>query len=541
MNRTLRRKRLLAAALLGLITVVVAGCLSDLVEPTRDNPLDPDNPSTDSQEPAKPSALTAFVADRLVVLTWSMSDTTVVGSYNVYRWEVEEGDDVIESFELLGTSETRMYDDVEVRNGVQYAYEVSAVNHAGLEGKVSSSIRATASIYGVSIESGRVKTATRNVTLTMSAAIGTQRMQISNSSDLAGAQWEPYRVTPAWELLAGDGEKTVYARFRDADDNESDTVNDDIVLDTRAAISSVTEDSGGEEMEAGDTIHFTIATGEPHGVATVAIGAAVQDILLHDDGTSGDTVPNDGVYERDYIVEYGVEIIHGVVTGDFMDDIGNRAEPVIAPGRVTILEYPTAVVLHAPAPRSEQRIDLSWTRNNDADFDSYKVYRSYIPGVDVSTDRELIAEITNQPATDFSDTGLWPDSTYYYAVYVIDQIGLATISNEESGTTVASEPPEPVTLFEPWAPDSTSLDLSWSVGQADNFAAYELIGWEQDPPNPPNSAGKRVITRITDRTETFYTHENLVNTLVYWYQVAVVDSFGESALSDSVWGQPRTD
>jgi hypothetical protein len=192
----------------------------------------------------------------------------------------------------------------------------------------------------------------------------------------------------------------------------------------------------------------------------------------------------------------------------------------------------------APVPLSERKIVLSWSRNNDSDFSAYKLYRSYVPGVDVSTERELIGDFSSQSATDHTDTGLEPDSTYYYAVYVVDRAGLSSISNEVSATTVENLPPDAVELFTPWAADSTSLDLSWTISDADDFMYYELIGWEEDPPAPPATSEKRVITRIESHSETFYTHESLDESIIYWYEVAVVDSFGAQALSNTVSGSP---
>ena len=184
-------------------------------------------------------------------------------------------------------------------------------------------------------------------------------------------------------------------------------------------------------------------------------------------------------------------------------------------------------------------LGLSWSRSNEADFGRYKLYRSYVPGVASSTVRELIAELSSQGDTDFTDTGLDPDSTYYYAVYVVDQIGLSALSNEVFGTTLANEPPDPVELYAPWAPDTTSLEISWAASEAEDFREYELIGWDQDPPNPPNSADKRLLARFPMRDDTFYTHASLIDSFVYWYQVIVVDSFGARAASDSVSGSPR--
>jgi fibronectin type 3 domain-containing protein len=533
----MRRHVWLAAFLVAATVLVLPGCFGDLTSPGHENPRDPDNPNTSSGTPDRPAGLTAVVSDRTVVLSWMMGDTTGIESYRVYRWEVVEGGD--EDYELLDTATDLSYEDNAVRNGQEYSYKVSGVNRLGLEGRQSQPLTVTPRIFGISIAGGRRKTPTRDVTLTMSAPATTGIMRVSNSPAIATAPWVPYQATYSWQLEPGDGPKTVRAQFRDAGDSQSEVVSDDIELDTRAVISSVTEDTGGDPMEAGDLIHFTVTAGEPYGTAWVTLGTSVSGITLYDDGTQGDSVADNGVYERDYEVEYGVEVVSATVSGGFIDEVGNEAPVALAPGTVTIQTPPTAVRMAVPIPLSRRSITLSWSRNNDSDFDRYKLYRSYVPGVGTSTRRRLLAEIVDAGQTDFTDSGLEPDSTYYYAVYALDAIGLSAISNEVAGTTLANEPPDPVQLYAPWAPDSVSLVLSWSRSEEDDFREYEVIGWEQDPPNPPNTSAKRVLARVATASETFYTHSSLVDSLVYWYEVAVVDSFGARALSNSVSGSPR--
>ena len=155
-----------------------------------------------------------------------------------------------------------------------------------------------------------------------------------------------------------------------------------------------------------------------------------------------------------------------------------------------------------------------------------------------SNDRELIGDISDQTDTDFTDTGLDPSTTYYYAVYVIDRAGLTSVSNEVAGTTVANEAPTAVELYEPWAPGGGVLEVSWSRNNDDDFAYYELIGWEEEPPGPPATSGKRVLARITDRDDTFFTHESLADSLIYWYEVTVADSFGAVTVSNTEFASP---
>jgi hypothetical protein len=60
---------------------------------------------------------------------------------------------------------------------------------------------------------------------------GNVQMRISNSEDLADAEWEPLAQTKQWQLDCAAGEVClVYAQFRDAALNESLIVNDDIQL-----------------------------------------------------------------------------------------------------------------------------------------------------------------------------------------------------------------------------------------------------------------------------------------------------------------------
>jgi fibronectin type 3 domain-containing protein len=529
----------LIVSLVGTLTcLLLAGCFEKLSEPSHSNPKDPANPETTSREPARPLGLAAVVSDRLVVLTWTVSDTSRIDHYNVYRWEVEE--DASADFELLDTSDVRRYEDHGVQNGQEYAYKVSGVNSFGLEGKLSPEKRATPRLFSVSIEQGRPKTGTRSVSLILSASAQTELMQISNDPNLSGATWLPYQATFSWQLTPGDGTKTVYARYRDADDDESATVSDEIILDTQAVILSLTEDSGGETLYAGDVIHFALDSGEPYGDASVDIGTAVPGVRLYDDGSEGDPVADDGVYERDYVIDNGVQAIDAAVEGHFSDEVGNSAEPALAAGTVTIHDPPAAVSMHAPAVLSERRIALSWSRSAASDFDAYKLYRAGSAGVDAAPGRKLLAEISDPGTTDYTDGGLEPDSTYYYVVYVVDEIGLTAVSNEVSATTLANAPPAAVELYAPWAPaDTTSLMLSWSQSDDEDFAQYELLGWEQDPPNPPDTSTQHVLARFDTRQETFYTHTSLRDSIVYWYQVAVIDSFGARTLSNTVSGSLR--
>lgn len=88
----------------------------------------------------------------------------------------------------------------------------------------------------VAINGGAAATNSANVTLTLtcSDANGCAQMQLSNDNSNWSAA-EPYAATKAWTLPAGDGTKTVYAKFEDTAGNWSAVVSDAILLDSSSS------------------------------------------------------------------------------------------------------------------------------------------------------------------------------------------------------------------------------------------------------------------------------------------------------------------
>jgi hypothetical protein len=111
----------------------------------------------------------------------------------------------------------------------------------------------------------------------------------------------------------------------------------------------------------------------------------------------------------------------------------NTAPSAVTPGNTA----PSAVTLSSPSEDNYSSSAISWSKNNDSDFASYKIYYSTTPGV--STSSTLAATITNSATTTCTVTGLSQSTTYYFKVYVYDSGGLSSASNEESATTISKE------------------------------------------------------------------------------------------------------
>ena len=115
----------------------------------------------------------------------------------------------------------------------------------------------------LSISNNAKYTNTYSVTLNLSATDecsgAVSGMRFSNDN-VNYSPWEDYRVKKDWQLSAGDGEKTVYAQFRDLAENESfPPVSDSIILDTAPPIAGSIVIKNGDEYTNDTLVSLTLA------------------------------------------------------------------------------------------------------------------------------------------------------------------------------------------------------------------------------------------------------------------------------------------
>lgn len=72
---------------------------------------------------------------------------------------------------------------------------------------------------------------------------GSIQMRFSNNN-VTYTPWEALSDSRSWNLTSGDGLKTVYAQFKDASGNVSDTITDSIILETEPPLGSIVVNSG---------------------------------------------------------------------------------------------------------------------------------------------------------------------------------------------------------------------------------------------------------------------------------------------------------
>lgn len=503
--------------------IAIVGCSGGLSEPT--------GFETEAY-PSPPSQINVTIGDGVIVLNWSHPQPDSVALYNIYR---KSNIDTVSR--LIDSTDVQSYTDSNLQNGVLYRYQLSSVGKNGFEGAKSVEINAAPAVHSLIIESGAEFTNTRSVQLTL-VGENAAFMLLGNDSLFTDSQWEPFQTPKTWTLSDGDGEKTVFVKYRDAQNRETfDIFRDKIILDSQAIISEVTENTGGQTKSSGQNILFTLQANEPNGDAVVDIGTARTNLKLFDDGTNGDTAADDGLYQRSFQIPPGLEVRNATIVGRFTDRAGNQAEPVEAEGFVTIQNAPNAVNLLTPEPiqGSNTSLRLTWTESTDQDFASYKIFRSTTPGVTSSS--TFVTSIDTRATLNFVDEDLDENTTYYYRVYVFDMSGLSTPSNEESGTPLQNEPPKMVTLLppEPIQGSTTSLRLTWTQNNDSDFASYKLYRSQ----SAGVTTSSTFVTSITDQNTLSFVDENLQENTTYYYRVYVFDTRGLNRGSNEVSGTPE--
>ncbi len=209
----------------------------------------------------------------------------------------------------------------------------------------------------------------------------------------------------------------------------------------------------------------------------------------------------------------GAGIVQSTYTGGdsqlWMPSIGSAPQPI----------PPTPTGLAATAVSISQ-INLSWTASPGAI--SYQVKRATVSGGPYTT----VSVPVN--TTNFSDTALSADTTYYYVVSAVNGSGDSADSTQANATTLAAPPDAPTSLSTVLGHNQVSL--AWTaVGGATSYAVKRAT-----------TSGGPYTTVAEGVTSTTYTDTGLTNGVTYYYVVAAVNIHGSSLDSAEVSVTPST-
>jgi len=365
-----------------------------------------------------PVNLTARLDDGSVTLRWELTDSSNVARFRVYVADSEAGEYKLQD----STSEYSLTLDDLPLDQRQY-FHVTTVTPAGIESSPSESVTAAPIHMSVAINGSSEFTKSQDVQVQISTGISASYVMISEQADFTDAEWEDYAFNKSFQLSDGDGVKMVYVRMQYPDGSETgEPLSDDIILDTHAEISSLTFYADGT-LRVDDATTFKVDAGETGGEAWVSF-ASVRNFALNDEGSDGDLSADDGVYSGTYTVPYGVTALDAVVTGNFTDAAGNRAESFSSTQLLNINMPPEAADL--AVDMTDSTLVLTWSLSTESDFASYRVYGGTSSPVGLTGDPiTIITAVT----TSRYETRL-PLTRTYYRLFVFDGHGESAGSNE---------------------------------------------------------------------------------------------------------------
>lgn len=185
--------------------------------------------------------------------------------------------------------------------------------------------------------------------------------------------------------------------------------------------------------------------------------------------------------------------------------------PIIAAGG----DVPEAV---AAESHSSTAIHIQWREVVTAT--AYSIKRTdELPGTTTSW---AFVTRTNGDATDYTDVGLEPATTYWYRVSAITTSGAAVASDIVSATTSVAPPEAPSVMA---VATSTTVDLSWGDGARETGYRIERsmedsIGW--------------TVIGTTGVDVTAHTDSALLPETTYLYRVVATNAGGDSPPSTVV-------
>jgi hypothetical protein len=358
-------------------------------------------------------------------------------------------------------------------------------------------------------------------------------MMIASDPAFTGGVWETYRFNRVWNLTGGDGVKTVYARFRDENGTESPIINDAIRLDTYAKITGISLSPEPYRYSPGATVHLVmhVEDDESSGDAWVTMENYNTPIYLADDGRGGDETSSNGVYEVDFTFPTGVRGTDLTLTGFFIDRAGNEAPIYETEYTVSFTDTPDPVTLIGVQDSTVASITISWVASTEKHFAYYAIYRDTEEGV--SEDPAiLVQKLYNIDQSAYPDGGLIEGETYFYKIYVVNDLDESAGSEELVAHTYDAYP-TPVILDELSSVGSDRVTLTWSANANTDFQEYRIYrttvpGVTTDPPST-------LVYTITDREVTYYDDTGLnLGSFNYYYRVYVFDKGGKHSRSNEV-------
>ena len=384
-----------------------------------------------------PQNLTARGEERFVLLNWDKVKDSRLRGYILYRSELPDGK--YEKIACIPDTQGEYRDD-EVIVGKNYYYKLTSVNLAYQESEPSPIIGATP-VFFLPEEANTLEEAVKGleaVTVCQGGAyaviiywgpsteknvVGYSIYRRNSKNDIASYiklkkvalpeetnftdKKVEYGETYCYSVAAIDkkGHEASYPYERCIP----------VLCDDDCYITSVTEDSGGYPLKAGDTLTIILqgATGKE---AFASLENTMLNIPLIE-------VENKGLYYGKFTIPKKINQSNISIIAGLKDQTGKECASEVLEGSLTIDNIaPPIIPLIEPAEVTSQMVCMEWYIPGNAlkDIDHLALYRSL---EDKPGEGDLLGGEISPHETVFCDGSILPEEGYYYSLVTCDKAG----------------------------------------------------------------------------------------------------------------------
>lgn len=179
---------------------------------------------------------------------------------------------------------------------------------------------------------------------------------------------------------------------------------------------------------------------------------------------------------------------------------------------------------------TSRSIDLHWFPSTDPLFSRFALFRDTNPGVALNS--ELVAVGTDPGETSFTDTGLLPDTTYYYRLFVVSPWGTFSPATPSARSARTAANPIPFADGFEGSLENWTLTGTWGATDSDSHSGARSL--TDSPDTPHASSGSSSAETTLDLRGTTWP------VLSFWDRAALADGARGFVRIDT-YGSPYSD
>ncbi len=183
---------------------------------------------------------------------------------------------------------------------------------------------------------------------------------------------------------------------------------------------------------------------------------------------------------------------------------------------------PRNVKINVTSAKGQNSLVLSWIPSSERDLASYKVYRN--SSSFTSPEQAVLAATVSPLSSQYIDSGLASQATYYYALSSVDSYGNENISLVSvPGTVPDIIPPAQLVTSVSSVTRNISLKVDWTKSPETDFYNYNI--YRSQAPFSSTASATRIASIPSKNTLT-YIDFNVASQQNYYYAVAANDTSG---------------